>query len=143
MSCSRHSQSRGFALHESITAVVLASLVLLALSEFLGALTKHRQRSQFRAVAARELGNLMEEVAAVPFDDLVRDDFPETTFQTFTARVAPSLSTRDAQWSIEVAPGAGEDPGRRVTLGVTWKAADGATPPALRLHAWRYPERRE
>jgi hypothetical protein len=126
-------KSRGMSLLElAVAGVLLAGFAVVCL-KFFAAQVRHRLALAERHVAQQELANLMERLAARPYEDLSTEALAG---EKITPRTASVLS--NANLKIEVAAD-GPPSGKRITLRITWPGIDPAAPLTVQLTSWRYP----
>jgi Tfp pilus assembly protein PilV len=126
--------SRGMSLIEmAVAGVLLAALAALCLKFFVVAAEQRRAMAQ-RQTALCEASNLMERLAARPWDELSPDKLAQEKLSPEAAAMLPK-----AELKIDVAETTDAPRGKRITLRLSWPGVDPATPLAVQLTCWRYP----
>ena len=124
---------RGTSIVEMIVASVLLAAVMAASVQMLVVSSAGRRALQRRQVALQEASNLMEHLAARPWDDLT----PQAV-----AAVQPSQWARQAlsQPSVEIEIVASpDDPAaKRIAVTLDWQQGSGRQRPRVQLVSWRY-----
>lgn len=128
-------RSRGMTLIEvSVAGVLLAVLITVSL-QLMGATAARRRAVEDRQTAGVEASNVMERLAALPWEELT----PENV-----AAVRLSSEARktlcEGRLEIDVAR-PGDEPlldQKRITVSVGWQDRSGAPQRPVRLVSWRY-----
>jgi hypothetical protein len=129
----RHHQ--GTIAHEATMAIIIATVVLTGTAQILAVVSQQRRAMRHEAVARRELGNLMEEIAARPWNEVTADALADLKLSEQCQDVL-----REPRLKIGVAPET-DGVGRHVRVEIDWLANHEERALPLRLSAWRYPER--
>ena len=115
---------------ELMTSGVLLGVVMTSILPTLGWIARQRQFSRHHQAALLEVGNLMERVSLLDWDEL-------TTERTATFEVSETLRRQlpDAQVTIEVTDNP-DDRAKLVRIELRWESAAGRPAPPVRLAAW-------
>ena len=116
----------------TISAAMLAVAMTLTV-QMLGLAARQRRESDHRQRATLEAANLMERLAAGPFDEIT----PERARGLSRSTAAPAGLT-GAEWTVEVkdeAPGPGRS-ARRIAVRLRWKGRSGEWEAPVRLTTW-------
>jgi Tfp pilus assembly protein PilE len=126
---------RGLSILElAVAGVLLAALAVVCVKFFAASATQRRALAERRA-ALCEAANLMERLAARPYDQLTAKQLAQEKPSSPFAAVLPGTKLQ-----IEVADAAGPPTGKRITLRLTWPGPDPAAPLCVQLISWRYPK---
>jgi len=124
---------RGTSIVEMIVASVLLAAVMAASVQMLVVSSAGRRALQRRQVALQEASNLMEHLAARPWDDLTPQG---------VAAVQPSQWARQAlsqpSVKIEIATSPDDPAAKRIAVTLDWRQAAGRQRPRVQLVSWRY-----
>ena len=123
----------GATIQEALVAILIVAAVLLGVAQLLAMVASQQRNAQQRSLAAREAGNLMEDLMTRPWGDLTPDSLAEIQLSDPCRQRLP-----DAELKIEV--GAEDDTNqiRRIDIRIDWaNAADQRCDP-IRLVAWRF-----
>ncbi|WP_435016122.1 type IV pilus modification PilV family protein [Tundrisphaera sp. TA3] len=123
---------RGFGLVEmTATAVMLVAAMTITV-QLVGWVAAERRSVARRERALLEAANLLERLAARPWDDLTPDAAKALTLSDATRAALPG-----AALSIEVAP-AGAPEAKRITVAITWRDRSGSAEAPARLVGWAH-----
>ncbi len=128
---SKPGHRRGYGL---IELTICAMLFVAAMGLMLGTaswVAAERRGAERRQVATQEAANLMERLAARPFDELT----PESAKRLALSDHAKA-SLRDGSIDVVIAAIAGDVPARRITIEVRWRDRSGEPVAPVRLVAW-------
>jgi len=122
----------GALLLELVISGAVLGVVVSAAIPTLAWIARERQFSRQRQAAQLEVGNLMERLAALEWNELT----PERAAQ---AGLSPSLQERipDAKLTVAVTDEAATG-ARRVFIELRWEVAAGRPAPPVRLVSWVY-----
>lgn len=122
----------GSLLIELVISGLLLGIVMSAIIPTLGWLVRERKTSQERQAAILEVGNLMERVSALGWEELT----PERAAQ-FKVTDALARQLPDAKLAISIEVEDAEN-AKRVLIELTWEIARGHPSPAVRMATWVY-----
>ena len=127
------SRRAGFLLHEAMMAVALALAGTLGVTQLLGMVAQQRRVGQQEAAAAFEAGNLMEDLAARPWDEVTPQLAASLSLSESCRRILP-----EGKLQVEVVA---EDPGaKRIAVRIDWRTASGGRSAPVALTSWRFRE---
>jgi Tfp pilus assembly protein PilE len=124
---------RGIGILELLVAGILLGTLMTLCLEFFGAVAGQRRALQQRQAATQEVANVMERIAARPWESLTTERLKEVPFSEEAKAQLP-----EAQMEIDVATPADDPTAKRVTVSVQWQNAAGELVRPVRLVAWRY-----
>jgi len=123
----------GATIQEALVAILIVAAVLVGVTQLLAMVASQRRSAQLRSLAAREAGNLMEDLMTRPWSDLTPDTLAKVQLSEPCLQRLP-----DAELQIEVSAEDDTDQVRRVDIRIDWaNAADQRCDP-VRLVAWRF-----
>lgn len=124
---------RGTITHEAIIAIVIATAAILGTAQTLAIISHQRRELGRREVANREAGNLLEEIASRPWDELTADNLSALTLSEECQQrlEQPNLN-------VLVTPEA-NGAGKHIRVEIDWLTTRERRSEPLRLAAWRYP----
>ncbi len=123
---------RGTITHEATMAIVLAAAVLAGAAQTLTIVAHQRRSSERDVVAQREVANIMEEVAIVPWNELTQDDLQSLQLSRDCQQVL-----RDAELRLEISESI--DDSRQIQVELDWSAPNGQRTEPVSLTTWRFP----
>jgi hypothetical protein len=124
---------RGVSILElTVSAVLLVALMTLCLT-MLGAAASQQASGRRRAAALAEAANVLEQIAAVPFEELAGDRLAGW-------RLSPEAAAQLPGGTIEVAVDdfLGPPAGKRITVTIGWSDRAGEPARPVRLVTWRF-----
>jgi hypothetical protein len=128
----RNSVSRtGSLLLELLVAGALLGVVTASVIPTLGWLVRQRKFNQERQAAVLEVGNLMEHLTTLEWDDLT----PERASQI---QLSDSLMKQLSEPRLTVTVDTEEDAAKRVLIQIAWQIGPDRAAPPVRLAAWVY-----
>jgi len=128
---SRQYHKRAFILHEAMMAVGLAMLLAVGVTQLVVAVAQQRRLARQYAIATREAGNLLEHIAARPWESTTSEDLASVTLPEACVQHLP-----DASLSIEAME---EDSAtRRITIVIRWQNTLETAPDSVRLVGWKF-----
>ena len=129
MSCRR----RGSLLLEAAVAVVLLSIVFLAVAHLMAVAGRQRREIQWHSLATLEAANTLERIMIRPWDELTTDGLASLAMSQAAARRLPEPRLR-----VDVQPSEGPPPVKRIRVQVDWvNLADQRGEP-VKLIAWKH-----
>jgi prepilin-type N-terminal cleavage/methylation domain-containing protein len=134
MRCLAHSPAKpsGFTFAELTVALAILGMVIVVAAQLLAAAAVQRRGVERRSLALLEAANLMERIAAVPFDEL---DSTRVEQYALSARTQSCLP--ESQLSIHVqSKEEGEIRFKMVTVEIGWLSSGQPARP-VQLTAWR------
>ncbi|MGI6415395.1 MAG: hypothetical protein ACOX1P_06965 [Thermoguttaceae bacterium] len=133
MRSSKH--KRGVLLYEAMMALALAMALSVGVAQILTVVANQRRLARQRAAAVLEAGNLMEQIAARPWEQAAPGQSPV------------SLSRVCRQWlpgaelKVEIT---GEEPdARRIRIEITWHDPSGQPAAPVCLAGWKFPAKED
>ena len=129
----RRSFRRGTITHEASVAIIIATAVIVGTAQVLAIIAHQRRDLDQRSIAAREAGNLLEEIAALPWSDIAEDQLSELALSDECTSV---LREPRLEITVSAEPAAS---GKRIGVAIDWLVAEDQRALPLRLAAWRYP----
>ncbi len=124
-------QANGFVLHETIMAMALTGVLVVAIAQLLTMVVQQQRRSRQYAVAVREAGNLMEDLVSRSWADTTAEKLDSVDVSPACARCLP-----DASLAVEVVD-EGQDV-RRIGLQIQWLRPSGTRGDPVRLVGWKF-----
>ncbi len=121
----------GFAFYEAVMASALTLAAIAGVAHLLGVVTQQRRAAQEQSAALVEAGNLMEDLASRPWDELTPQRLAAVELSDQCRRRLPHGKLR-----LEVA--AEDQDAKRIGIQIEWGATPGRTNAPVRLTAWRY-----
>ncbi|MDA1051499.1 MAG: hypothetical protein O3C40_13605 [Planctomycetota bacterium] len=129
----RTSFQRGTITHEATMAIVLATAVIVGTAQTLAFISHQRRDIDRQSIAIREAGNLLEEIAARPWNDITKENLATLALSDDCNAVL-----REPRLSITVdSEPAGS--GKHISVEIDWLTGPGQRALPLRVAAWRYP----
>lgn len=124
---------RGFGLVEVAAAGVMAMAAMVITVQLLGWVAAERRAVARRERAILEAANLMERLAARPWDDLSAESARALTLSDATKAALPGASL-----TVDVATVDAEPASKKLTVAITWRDRAGRSEAPARLVAWVY-----
>ena len=124
---------RGTITHEAIMAIVIATAVLAGTAQILALVSHQRRDIDRRSAALHEAGNLMEEIAVIPWNKLTAEDVAALTLSDDCRAIL-----REPRLNITVAAEPASA-GKHISVEIDWLVGQDQRSLPLRLAAWRYP----
>jgi Tfp pilus assembly protein PilE len=115
---------------ELIAAVAILMVLLAICLEILGAAAAGRRAAAGRQAAVLEAANVLERVAARPWDELEAEK----------AQLSPAARALlpEAELKIVVAAAPDEPEAKLITVSLRWQGSNSLPVPPVCLSAWRY-----
>lgn len=129
--CPRVIRPAGALLIELLVAGALLGMVISATIPTLGWLVRQRTFSQQRQAALLEVGNLMERLTALDWNDLT----PERAAQF---KLSEPMEKQLSSPLLTIAVDTEEDAAKHVLVQLGWEIGPGRAAPPVRLAAWVY-----
>jgi len=123
----------GFTILETLVAVAMLTALLAVAMQVCTATAAQRRQTQQQLVAVEETANVMERVAALPWDDLTPEGVGKIELSTVAEEALP-----EAALTIDLAEAKGKPAGRRVAVTLEWAPRAAGPPSQTQLVAWRY-----
>jgi hypothetical protein len=120
---------------ESIVATLLLAAALVGVSQLLIVAGRDQRAVELRRVAAREAGNILEEIAARPFEQVT----PET-LAGYELSAESRQQLPEGRVSVRVESAQEPVAARQVQVEVGWRNLSGRDE-RLQLTAWRFGQR--
>jgi hypothetical protein len=129
----RASRRPGFGLIEMAVTGVLIAAAMAATLQVVGWVALERRAVERRERAVLEASNLMERIAARPWDELSAEALASTRLAGASAAFLPGSTLE-----IKVAPSEDAPARKRITVEVRWLDRSGRPEAPVRLVAWAY-----
>ncbi len=123
----------GVALQEAMVAMLIIGAVLISIAHVLAMAASQRRNSMQRTIAAREVGNVMEDLMTRPWKDLTPERLANFPLSELCRRHMP-----EARLRIDVSDEEGSENGRRIDIQLDWINAAAQRGAPVRLVAWRF-----
>lgn len=125
---------RGFTMLEMIVAAALLGTLLVVSLNMLGAAADWRRAADRRQLALFEAGNIMERIAARPWDQLTDEALADVRLPERIGRRLPG-----AELKIEVtdSPPTEKPASKRIAVSIRWRDRAGTLLPPVGLTTWR------
>jgi prepilin-type N-terminal cleavage/methylation domain-containing protein len=124
---------RGFSLFEVSAAIMLLGTLTALCLEFFSGVTSQQKEQNAELAAAQEAANVMERLAAVPWDDLAKQDRRKIELSPQARKMLP-----EGRVEVKVEEAKGEPSARRVAVTVCWRPLPSGPERKARVVAWRY-----
>lgn len=125
------SSRSGTLLVELMVAGALLGVVMAAAIPTLGWIVRQRKFNQERQAAILEVGNLMERLTALEWDELT----PQRAAQF---QLSEPVEGQLSEPRVTVTVDTEEDAAKRVLIQLSWQIGPGRAAPPVRLAAWVY-----
>lgn len=123
---------RGLTLVEITIAVFLLAVSMILTVRVLGWVASERRAGERRQCATREAANVMERLAALPWERVTADTAKSLTFSDTARQSLPS-----GELDVTVDEPAGSD-AKRMSVRVRWRNRGGEWDAPVRLTAWKF-----
>jgi hypothetical protein len=125
-------------LETAVACVLLVALAGVCLKSFAAAAAQRLAIDQ-RQIALREASNLMEKLAAIPWDDLdkLSDNAADKSFAETAQKTLPK-ELDGGEVKIEIVAAEGEPAAKRLAVAIRWQDKANQWVQPVRLTAWRY-----
>ena len=123
----------GFTIIEIAVAIMLMTVLLVAVAQTMAVVAQQRRARQYRIVATHEASNLMELVMANSYDQLTQESVESMELSAPTDAALPAASLNAQLFPIDTVPRS-----KRVTIEVAWTSAGGEKTKPIRVVAWKY-----
>ena len=130
----RTRRCRGTTLLETTLAFVVLSCAFVMLAQFLTAANQQRRLSEQRRLALQEAANVLEHVAALPWDDVTAEKLAAVTPSPALRSAAPA-----AELKLQLQADEGPPRAKRVHVEVAWPSAAGRAVEPVGLTTFLYP----
>lgn len=131
----------GALLLELVISGLILGIIMSTALPLLGWIARERQLNRQREAAILEVGNLMERVTALDWDELTADRIGAIPLSPELLRQAP-----DAKLVVSIDAEPADAKMKRVLLELRWESGPGKAAPPVRLAAWvgrRWADREE
>lgn len=135
----KRNRRRGMTLLETAAAAFILAVGVVGVAQVVALAATQRREAERRQIATTEAANLMERIAALPWEDVQPARLESFTLSARARQVLP-----EAQLRAEVEEVASKDdaiPTKRISVAISWTAKSGERASPARLVAWRYPMR--
>ena len=112
-------------------ALGIAVTLVVGVAHVLVLVSQQCRQAQQQSLAAREVANLLENLAARAWDEVAPDGLPSVELSGAARRDLP-----DAKVRVEVF--ADEHDGRRISVAIDWRRASGQGGEGVRLTGWKF-----
>jgi Tfp pilus assembly protein PilV len=130
---------RGIVLLEAVVAFGLLAVLITVCLQMLAATAAARRAAEQRAVALQEAANIVERIAAAPWDQISTERLAEVGLSSSVREILPGARV---ELTVEASNDAGP-PGKHVELEISWTNAGGGSDTPVRLGYWAYAARRK
>jgi hypothetical protein len=124
---------RGVILVEVVVGCALAALLLALCVQMLSLTAFERRDVEQRSIALEQAANLIERVAAMPYDQITPEKLAELKLPP---EVEPILPGGAAKWFVT--DETGDLPAKRVRVEIAWRGGRPQRP--AKLTTWVYPQ---
>jgi Tfp pilus assembly protein PilV len=124
---------RGTIVQEAVVAVGLVTVIMVGVVQLVAAAAQQRRVSDQRAWALREASNAMEQMMAVPWEDVTTESAAKIRPSEFCRQVLP-----DPRLEIQVTSADDANDGRKIVVQLDWQITAGKRGEPVQLTAWRY-----
>ena len=124
---------RAFTLLELIAASVLIGMMLMLCVQVATVTAAARRRAETRMIAMQQSANVMERLAAVPWEQLSEENIEKLELDKQVRRLLSG-----AKLEIELATPPDEPQAKRITVSIGWSDRTGQAVRPVRVVAWRY-----
>ena len=124
---------RGFTLFEVFVALMLLGTLTALCLEFFAGVTGQQKDQNAALAATQEAANVMERLAAVPWDDLLEQKNMKFKLSSQAQKMLP-----EGRVDVGVEDSSESPPARRITVAVYWRPLPGQGERNSRVVAWRY-----
>lgn len=134
----RRFRRAGFTLFELTIAAILLAAVMVTAIPTLAWIVRVRHAAERQQVATLGVGNLMERVTALAWDEITPEALAAIALPESLARQLPAADLKISVVSTSETPEA-----KRVSIELRWQETPaGSLSPPVRLAAWVYRQRR-
>lgn len=133
LAATRRSASGGMAVVEAIVGLVISLAVLATIAHLLALAAGQRRVTEQRAVAVLEAGNLMEQIMARPWTELVTEKLGQMALSESCRQRLP-----DARLRVEGTAEGEPASARQIRIQIDWQDRAGQRVRPVQLVAWRY-----
>jgi hypothetical protein len=123
---------RGIMLVELFVACAIVTMLLTFCLQLIGAAIAQRHAADQRQCAILELGNLMERIAAKPWEELATENLMQEKLSD-AAACLPGVELK-----VEVFEASEVPSGKRITASLRWQDASNQYVAPVHLTTWRY-----
>ena len=124
---------RGTITHEATMAIVIATAVIAGTAQILAVIAHQRRDIDRRSAALHEAGNLMEEIAVIPWNNVNEEGLAALRLSDECLGI---LREPRLRITVDAEP-AGV--GKHISVEIDWRVGQDQRALPLRLAAWRYP----
>lgn len=125
---------RGVVLLEVVVAFGLLAVLITVCLKMMVSTAVGRRAVERRAVALQEAANIIERIAAMPWDQVTPERLADVELSPQVREILPGAAV---ELKVEASADAGP-PGKRVGLEITWTNAAGDSDAPVRLSYWAY-----
>lgn len=124
---------KGSMLLEVSLAVALLTVGLVAVAQLLAVAARQRHETRWRAVATREVANVIEQVMALPWDQTTAAQSSEVALHPAAKALLP-----DAALEVEVTDVTDPRPAKRIQISLTYRSTADLPVAPIKLVAWKF-----
>jgi prepilin-type N-terminal cleavage/methylation domain-containing protein len=130
----RTGRRRGYMLLEMIVAAAIMGVLLTVSLQLLTALGVQRRDAQRRLAAAVEVGNLLERIAARPWDEITSE---KVAGEKISDAVRGRLPGAELKIDVKTTK---EPNAKRICVSLAWRDRGGQQLPPVQVATWRWKE---
>lgn len=127
------SRHRGLSLLELTVAMVILGALMSLCVKWLAAAGGQQREARWREAALREAANVMERLAAQPWEKLTKELAAKASL---SEEVRGSLP--DGALTVQVTEAAGEPPSKEIAVTIRWRLRPETPEAQVRLVAWKF-----
>jgi type II secretory pathway pseudopilin PulG len=133
----------GMTIVETLVALSLLAIGLVATVQVLGICAIHRRASEQLLAAQLEAGNIQEHISSLPYDQITADSLGKIALSSPTQSALPGGELKISLHESDGANPAGSDapsadfPSKRIRVEVQWPAEE-SSPHSVGLTSWKY-----
>lgn len=123
----------GVLMQELLVAILIAGCLVVGIAQMLTVVMRQSLRMERRDVAQQEVTNIMEQIMALPWDQLSNDSLATLVISDSAQHMLPRH-----RLDIAVAQEDGSPPSKRLEVSLAWEPVENQPVNPVRLIAWRY-----
>ncbi len=123
----------GFTILELTVSMILFGAILLVAMKFFAAIGQQQRTIRRQQLATRELANVMEAIAALPWDRLTAEGVRPAQLSESARQGLPGV-----ELAVEITQPAGEPQAKQIAVQIRWQDRSEQPARPLRAACWRY-----